>query len=119
MALAAAALALTCGSAVVQRVGPTQRVEGEGFCPGREPCRVAALGAGFPLPFLVDDPQVSVPNAIGLFEDDFRPVAFAANLSLYLGLCALAARAWTRRRGPGAPGQSPTPPPPTGTPDRP
>lgn len=96
LAPAAAALLLTCASAAVQRVGPAQVVEGEGFCPGRHPCRIPALGGAFPIPYLVDDPQRSVPGRIGLFEDHFRAGAFAADFATYLALLALAAR--LRRR---------------------
>ena len=95
--IAALALALTVASCGVQRFGPTATVQGEGFCPGPGACRVPALGAGFPLPFLVDDPQVSVPNQVSLFEDDFHPAAFVADLAVYLALATLASR-WLRRR---------------------
>jgi hypothetical protein len=100
-----AALAIACASASVayQRVGPTRLVEGEGFCPGREACRVPALAGGFPLPYLVDDPQVSVPDALFIGEDDFRPGAFALDVGFYLAL-ALAVRRLARgaRETPGS-----------------
>jgi hypothetical protein len=67
-------------------------VEGEGFCGTPAPCAIPALGAGFPLPYLVDNPQVSVPNAIGLFEDDFRAGAFALDVLVYFTLGILALR---------------------------
>lgn len=86
------ALALTVASTAYQRVGPTRLVEGEGFCPGREPCFVPVLGAGFPLAFLVDNPQISVPRSVHLVEDDFRPGAFVLDAIFYLGLTAAAAR---------------------------
>lgn len=91
-ALTALALALTGASVMVQRVGPLKMVEGEGFCPGREPCYIPALGAGFPLPYLVDNPQVSVPNAVGLFEDDFRPGGFVLDVLFYFALGAFGIR---------------------------
>jgi hypothetical protein len=58
-------------------------VEGEGFCSTPAPCAIPALGAGFPLPYLVDNPQVSVPDAIGLFEDDFHAGAFLADVLVW------------------------------------
>lgn len=76
LTLAAAALVLTIASAAFQRVGPRRMVEGEAWCSTPAPCAVPVLAAGFPLPYLVDNPQVSVPHAIGLGEDDFRPGAF-------------------------------------------
>jgi hypothetical protein len=91
-ALLAIAVALTCASAAYQRVGPRRMVEGEGFCGTPAPCSIPALGAGFPLPYLVDDPQVSVPNAIGLFEDDVRPGAFLVDVLVWFALGLLAVR---------------------------
>lgn len=98
LALLALALALTGASAMIQRVGPLKLVEGEGFCPGREPCYIPALGAGFPLPYMVDNPQVSVPHAVHLFEDDFRPAGFVLDTLFYFSLGALGLRL-RRRRG--------------------
>ncbi|HEX6371348.1 MAG TPA: hypothetical protein VF006_20685 [Longimicrobium sp.] len=99
-ALAAVSLALTCASVAVQRVGPRRMVEGEGFCGTPAPCAIPALGAGFPLPFLVDDPQVSVPNAIGIGEDDFRAGAFTIDLLIWFvpGLLAVRVFRSVRRR---------------------
>ena len=88
-ALLAIAVALACASAAYQRVGPRRMVEGEGFCSTPAPCAIPALGAGFPLSYLVDNPQVSVPNAIGLFEDDFRAGAFLVDTVFYLLLAVL------------------------------
>ena len=91
------AFVLTIASVAVERVGPTALVEVEGFCPGMEPCRIPALGAGFPLPYLVDNPQISVPNAIGL-EDKFRPGAFGADVVFYLTVGAAGVWFWRKRR---------------------
>lgn len=88
-ALVAIAVALTCASAAYQRVGPRRMVSGEGFCSTPAPCAIPALGAGFPLPYLVDNPQISVPNAIGLFEDDFRAGAFLVDAVFYFLLAVL------------------------------
>lgn len=90
------AIGLTCASAAVQRVGPRRMVEGEAWCSTPAPCPIRALGAGFPLPFLVDNPQVSVPNAIGLFEDDFRTGAFVADALFWFTLATLVF-AWMQR----------------------
>jgi hypothetical protein len=97
LALAAVALVLTIASAAVQRVGPRRMVEGETWCSTPAPCAIPALGAGFPLPFLIDDPQVSVPNAIGLGEDDFRPGAFLLD-ALFFFVLALLVRSLIRSR---------------------
>lgn len=103
-ALLAIAIALTCASAMVQRVGPRRMVEGEGFCSTPAPCAIPVLGAGFPLPYLVNDPQVSVPNAIGLFEDDVRTGAFLIDVGIYFALAFLALWIVRRRRRTAAPG---------------
>ncbi len=97
LALFVLALALTGASAMIQRVGPLKLVEGEGFCPGREPCYIPALGAGFPLPYMVDNPQVSVPYAVHLFEDDFRPGGFVLDMLTYFTLGAAGLWLWRRR----------------------
>ena len=86
LALVVLALVMASGSVGYQRVGPIQVVEGEGFCPGREPCHVPALAGGFPLPYLVDDPQISVPHSLGVGEDDFHRGAFAVDALFFLGL---------------------------------
>lgn len=92
------ALALTLATVGYQRVGPRRTVEGEGFCPGPEPCSVPALGGGLPLAFLVDDPQVSVPHALHLVEDDFRPAAFLADF-LFFAALTLGGERLSRRWG--------------------
>lgn len=102
------ALAATASSAGYQRVGPAARVEGEGFCPGRAPCVVPALGGGFPLPYLVDDPQVSVPNALSVPEDDLRWGPFAVDLAAYFAV-ALGALTLAGRGGLGRVGAGPRP----------
>jgi len=99
--LAAAALGLTAASAAHQRVGPTRTVEGEAWCDTPAPCEVRALWAGFRPAYLVDDPQVSVPNSVSLGEDDFRPAAFAADLLFFLGVAHLTARLVQAGRGGG------------------
>lgn len=91
-ALLLISVALTCASAAYQRVGPRRMVEGEGFCGTPAPCAIRVRGAGFLLPYLIDNPQISVPNAIGLFEDDFRAVAFIIDVIFYFALGMLAQR---------------------------
>ncbi len=92
LALAAVAVALTVASVRYQRVGPMRLVEGEGWCSTPAPCAVPVLGAGFPLPYLIDNPQVSVPNAVGLFEDDVRPGAFILDALFFFALGLLIIR---------------------------
>jgi hypothetical protein len=93
-------LGMTYASAGVERAGPERRVEGEGFCPGAEPCTVPVVGGGFPVPYLIDDPQVSVPNALGFAEDDIRWGAFALDVAFWiaLGWGAVTFAPWKGRR---------------------
>jgi hypothetical protein len=93
----AGALLLTCASAAYQGHAARQVVEGEGFCPTPDPCAVPALGAGFPLPYLLDRPTVSVPGAVHLVEDDFRPAAFLVDLLLYGVIVGAATLRWRAR----------------------
>lgn len=95
--LAGLALVLTAASVLYQRVGPTQLVDGEGFCPGMAPCRVPALAGGLPFPYLIDRPTVSVAGALGLGEDEFRAGAFAADALLVFGLVLVGHRLAARR----------------------
>jgi hypothetical protein len=74
-------------------------VEGEAWCGTPAPCSVRALGAGFPLPYLIDDPQVSVPDRIGLAEDDFRAGAFLVDTLIWFALAASAVFIIHRMRG--------------------
>ncbi len=75
-------------------------VGGEAWCGTPAPCAVPALGAGFPLPYLIDDPQVSVPGRIGLVEDDFRAGAFLVDALAWfaLGLIVIHISRSIRRR---------------------
>jgi len=98
-ALLVVAAALAGASAIAQRVGARQMVEGEAWCSTPTPCAVRALGAGFPLPYLVDDPQVSVPNQIGLVEDDFRAGAFLVDTLFWFAVAGSAVFAIQRMRG--------------------
>jgi hypothetical protein len=98
LAVAALALAATLASVAIQRVGPTRLVEGEGFCPGMDPCRIPVLGGGFPFPWLVDNPQISVPDQLSPFEDHFYPGNFLVDLALWLVAIEIALGLWRRSR---------------------
>ena len=72
--------------------------------------------AGWPAPFVADDPDTSVAHAVGI-EDDFRPGPFVATISFwYLALRMidaasreLAARGRRRARRCRAPSKAPLP----------
>jgi hypothetical protein len=85
------ALLLTILSGGYQRYGPLRQVEGEGFCPGVELCFRQVQGAGFPLPYLLDNPQVTLNGSLDLTDDDVRPGIFALDLLFYALLLAVGA----------------------------
>lgn len=86
--LFALSVALTLASVTVERKGPLVTIGGEGFCgeDAAAPCEVEALAGGWPLPYLVDNPQISVPNALHVVEDDFQLGAFLADVGFGFGL---------------------------------
>ena len=89
-AAALVALAITCASVGYQRIGPLQVVEGEGSrCPTAAPCRLPVLGGGWPVAYLVDRPGISVPGALHVVEDEFRPMHFSADFTLWFLLAVL------------------------------
>lgn len=92
------ALALTCASSVYQRTNATYVVEGEAWCPTPAPCEIPALGAGLPLPWLIDNPQISVPGSIFIFEDDVRPAAFLLDALAWFALILLALRLLRKKK---------------------
>ncbi|WP_333840319.1 hypothetical protein [Novosphingobium sp.] len=57
---------------------------------------------GWPMPYLADNPGISVPHRLGI-EDDFRPGAFVATFSFWLivtsALAVIARRLAAARRG--------------------
>ncbi len=66
-------------------------------CPNAQPCAIAVLGAGFPLPFLVDNPGISVEGKLALGEDDFRAGAFAGDVLIYWGIGLIMSRLVRRK----------------------
>lgn len=69
----AAAVGLTLATAWAERVGPLRAVSGEGFC-GESAglCEAAVVAGGWPVPYPIDNPQISVPGAAPFVEDDIR-----------------------------------------------
>lgn len=86
---AGAALLLTALSGLVPHRRATQLVEGEGFCPDADPCLVPALAAGVPFAYLVDRPDISVPNSLHLVEDELRTTAFLGDWLIFYGALSL------------------------------
>ena len=91
------ALVTTLASVRIERRGPEQ-VEAGNLCGPRmdEICRVDALTGGWPIGYLVDSPNISVPNQLGFFEDHFRRGAFAMDFLVHW-IVILALALLTRR----------------------
>ena len=86
---------LAAGSVVVTHRGPTM-VTTCNVTPDR--CPQPALHAGWPAPFMTDDPNVSVPGQIGLGEDHFAWGPFVADVAFYALILALVIRLARRWR---------------------
>lgn len=110
------AVVLTLATAWIERVGPTRVVSGEGFCgDAAGPCRVAVVAGGWPVPYLLDNPQISVPDAAHFVEDDVQWWAFWLDVLVWFGLAAAVTAGVRRVRNPrrashGTPLPSPPPP---------
>lgn len=77
------AVLLTFVSFLYQRVGPIQAFVGTECGSPDNKCFAPALNGGFPFPFVIDQPTLSVPHSLSL-EDDFRLGAFLLDVSIYL-----------------------------------
>jgi hypothetical protein len=86
-----AALALTSLSGFYQHQNVLRR-DAVDRCPNAQPCAIAVLGAGFPLPFLVDKLGISVEGKLTIGEDEFRGGAFVGDVMIYWGLGLLVSR---------------------------
>lgn len=85
------ALAITVATAWVERTTDERTMYGlEG--PVEENWQPREV-AGWPAPFLADDPGTSVIHQIGV-EDDFRPGPFVASWSFWLLVLLAVARLW-------------------------
>ena len=89
---AIAGLACAVGTAWYQRVGAAPPEWDQELCSFQPPrsCREGVLVGGWPFPYLVDRPGVSVVGKITIIgEDDFHPVPFAADAIVLGGLIYL------------------------------
>ncbi|HEX9952528.1 MAG TPA: hypothetical protein VGB53_12225 [Rubricoccaceae bacterium] len=94
------AVVLALATAWIERVGPLRVVSGEGFCgASAAPCEVAVVAGGWPVPYLIDNPQISVPDAPHFVEDDIRWWAFALDVGVFAGAVWAAGRIVRRRGG--------------------
>jgi len=95
-----AAIVLAACSVLVQRRGPELGQTGNLCGPQmNEICWAPRVNGGFPFAFLFDNPGVSVPDALGIGEDDFRWPPFLADVVFWLLLLLLLARSWRRVAG--------------------
>jgi hypothetical protein len=76
-------LGLALGSFLYQRIGPAQGFVGTECGNPQHRCYQPVLNGGFPIPFVIDSPTISFPNALYL-EDDIRPWAFFIDTLFFL-----------------------------------
>lgn len=87
------ALLTTLASVAYERRGPGV-VEAGNLCgPDMDLiCWVPALSGGFPLGYLVDNPNISVPNQLSFFEDRFDGARFALDVVVHWAMLFVLAR---------------------------
>jgi hypothetical protein len=85
LAFAVLAIGIAILSEQHQRVGPFQGTKGNMCGPAGQyiPCVTPVVGAGFPLPYLLDDPNFSVVNSPHYGEDEFEVPLFLADVGCY------------------------------------
>jgi hypothetical protein len=93
------ALAVTLLSLLIEREGPELASYGNLCGPSsNQACREPVLNAGFPFPYLFDQPGVSVERKLHLLQDNVRTTPFALNFFAYLAILATAILAARRLR---------------------
>ncbi|MDN4037555.1 hypothetical protein [Massilia sp. YIM B02443] len=94
-----AAITLTLLSVRIERIGPDLIQYGNVCGPaGMDPCYKPALKGGFPVPYLVDAPGISVQRQLAFFEDNLHPWALTADIALYFAILMSIVWAVRRRR---------------------
>jgi hypothetical protein len=77
------AIALTLLSSNKQQVGPELGIFGNSCGPGEnEVCYEPILNGGFPVPYLFDNPGISVRGSLHFFEDEIRVLPFLIDVLL-------------------------------------
>jgi hypothetical protein len=93
------ALALTLLSSLVERKGPELASYGNLCGPsGNQDCVEQVLNAGYPLPYLFDQPGVSVERRLLFLQDNVRPLPLALDFFAYFAIAAAAILAVQRFR---------------------
>jgi hypothetical protein len=92
------ALALAIASVGVRRHGPEMAEYGGGCGPTNDqPCYLPLLNAGWPLAYVVDNPDAPVQERLGR-EDEVRPERFVVDVLFYFALLSIAWRYGELRR---------------------
>jgi len=73
---------LALGSFLYQRIGPAKGFVGTECSNPQHRCYQPVLNGGFPLPFVIDRPTVSLPNVLYI-EDEIRVWAFLTDMLFY------------------------------------
>jgi hypothetical protein len=93
-----AAIALTFGSAYIERVGPEMAAYGNLCGPSAsELCYEPVLKGGFPVAYLFDAPGISVEHQLSFGEDELSIGALLLDIAFYFGLGLLAFRLTPRQ----------------------
>ena len=92
VATALLAVLTTLASVQYERRGP-EMVEAGNLCGPRmdEICLVPALSGGWPLGYLVDSPNISVPDKLGFVEDRFDRTRFLLDVAVHWAALLLGA----------------------------
>lgn len=94
-----AAITLALLSVRIERIGP-DLVQYSNLCEpaNMDLCYKPALKGGFPVPYLVDAPGISVQRQLAFFEDNLHPWALTADIALYFAILMSIVWAVRRRR---------------------
>ena len=79
----AISIGLALASFSYQRIGPAQGFVGTECGNPQNRCYAPVLNGGFPIPFVIDRPTISVPGLLST-EDEIRTWAFLTDVVFYL-----------------------------------
>jgi hypothetical protein len=92
-------IGLALASFFYQRIGPAQGFAGTECGNPQNKCYAPVLNGGFPFPFVIDQPTISIPGHL-FVEDEIRIWAFLIDVMFYLIVFWTARQliGWQRKR---------------------
>jgi len=78
----ALSIAITLASVLFQRIGPIQGFVGTECGDPQNKCYSPVLNGGFPIPFIIDEPTISIPGSLNL-DDDIVVWPFLIDVGFY------------------------------------